>query len=49
MWTVGTSAANADVLKFYITGGDQKILLDNVSITKSSSGGDGRRQLRAPA
>jgi len=50
MWTVGNSAANADVLKLYIVGGSQKILLDKVSITKISSGNsNGKRQLRASA
>lgn len=42
-WTVDSVSANADYLEFAVIGGDQMIILDNVSITKVS----GRRNLRA--
>ncbi len=44
-WTVDSLVAGADHLEFSVVGGDQMIVLDNVSITKITD--TGRRNLRA--
>jgi hypothetical protein len=45
LWTVDSLVAGADHLEFAVVGGNQMIVLDNVSITKIT--GTGRRNLRA--
>ena len=45
LWTIDSLSANADYLKFSVVGGDQMIVLDNVSIIKVT--GTGRCNLRA--
>eukprot|EP00526_Cylindrotheca_closterium_P003088 CAMPEP_0113602820 /NCGR_PEP_ID=MMETSP0017_2-20120614/955_1 /TAXON_ID=2856 /ORGANISM="Cylindrotheca closterium" /LENGTH=1570 /DNA_ID=CAMNT_0000511183 /DNA_START=2723 /DNA_END=7435 /DNA_ORIENTATION=+ /assembly_acc=CAM_ASM_000147 len=45
-WTADNTAGKADQLRFYIDGGAQKIMVDNVLFTKTRGGRRERRRLR---
>jgi len=45
-FTVSETIANADKTEFYIQGGPDQLLIDNVSITKQVAAGRRGRQLR---